>query len=117
MQESSTKMSTTFTAALAICGLSHAEAANFLGVHRDTVQAWSVGASSPPRGVWKMLSGLYSRIEIAAENACASLDLSRVESREVIHLCADSEEDPLPTGADAVAGAMAFLHAVAGARE
>lgn len=100
----------TFKSSLAICGLSQQQAADFLGVALQTVKHWSSGRNNPPQGVWEMLSDLYRRIEDAADHAAVELD--GVNPRQWGNIQADNGDDPLPSGADAVAGAMALLIAV-----
>lgn len=53
------------------CGLSHREAAAFLGVRLDTVNSWSSGRNPTPAGVIDELRGLYARIEDAAARTLA----------------------------------------------
>lgn len=102
---------TTFKSAIAICGLSQQQAADFLGVSLQTVKHWSSGRNNVPGGVWEMLSDLYVRIEQAADHAAVELDA--VDPRQWGSITADLGDDPLPDGADSAAGAMALLLAVA----
>lgn len=102
-------MRTTFSAAIAICGLSQQEAADYLDVRLDTVKSWSAGRNPPPEGAWQMLSDLYRRIEDAADYASAQIEPGLMDRRAMNNLQADSGTDPLPGGGDAVAGAMALL--------
>ena len=104
---------TTFRAAIQICGLSLSEAADFLGVRPDTAKSWSQGRNAPPPGVWEMLSALYQRIEAAADHASAELEPGLMDRKAMNNVTADDGADPLPGGADAVAGAMALLLAMA----
>lgn len=101
----------TFKSSLAICGLSQQQAAEFLGVALQTVKHWSSGRNNPPAGVWMMLADLYRRIEAVADNA--SVEIECVDPRQWGNIQADSGPDPLPHGADGVAGAMALLIAIA----
>ncbi|TKD17940.1 hypothetical protein FBT96_12410 [Rhodobacter capsulatus] len=105
-------MRTTFAAAIAICGLSQQEAADYLGVRIDTVKSWSSGRNPPPDGVWGMLADLYRRVENAADHASSQIEPDLMDKRAMNNLQADSGEDPLPGGAAAVAGAMALLLAI-----
>tara|TARA_R100001086_G_scaffold187482_1_gene105569 strand:- start:142 stop:462 length:321 start_codon:yes stop_codon:yes gene_type:complete len=102
---------TTFKSALAICGLSQQQAADYLDVSLQTVKHWSGGRNNVPEGVWVMLADLYQRIEAAADFAAVELD--RIDPRQWGNITADDGGDPLPGGADNVAGAMALLLAVA----
>lgn len=56
-----------------------------------------------------MLSDLYARIELAADFAAEVLETNAVDPRQWGHIEADFGPDPLPEGADGVAGAMALL--------
>lgn len=103
---------TTFKAALAICGLSQVEAADYLGSRIDTVKSWSQGRNAPPMGVWKDLADLYRRIENTADFAAGNLEPGLMAPRIANNIQADDGEDPLPGHADDVAGAMALLLAV-----
>ena len=100
----------TFKSALAICGLSQKQAADYLGVSLQTVKHWSSGRNNVPGGVWEMLSDLYTRIEDAADSASVKLD--DVDPRQWGNIQANHTADPLPGGADQVAGAMALLLAI-----
>lgn len=104
---------TTLKAAIAICGLSQQEAAEFLGVSIQSVKDWSRGRSAPPIGVWIMLSDLYTRIENAADFASSNLDPGLIARRAMNNIAADQGNDPLPGSGDMVAGAMALLLALA----
>lgn len=64
-------MTTLTTLLLDRCGLSHREAAAFLGVRLDTVNSWSSGRNPTPAGVVEELRGLYARIEQAAARMLA----------------------------------------------
>ncbi len=48
------------------CGLSHREAADFLGVRPDTVSSWASGRRATPDAVMADLRALYATIERAA---------------------------------------------------
>lgn len=103
-------MKTTFAAALQLCGLSQSEAAEFFDVRLDTVKSWSAGRNGVPDGVWQMLADLWRRIEDAADGASANPAIA--DTRATLHLESDDEEG-LPGGAAASAGAMALLLAIA----
>ncbi len=51
------------------CGLSHREAAEFLGVRLDTVKSWSSGRNPCPPGVIEALRSLYRSMDRAASEA------------------------------------------------
>lgn len=98
---------TTFSAAIRLCGLSHSEAAGFLGVRLDTVKSWSAGRNRVPIGVWQMLADLWRRIEEAADGH-AGMNDAIVSPRAPGSKAAD-DSGCLPGGADAAAGALALL--------
>lgn len=101
---------TTFAASLRLCGLSQGEAADFLGVRLDTVKSWSAGRNPVPEGVWTMLADLWRRIEDAIDNASTHEAIEDPRAR--MNIEAD-DENGLPGGAVAAAGAMALLIAIA----
>lgn len=105
-------MTTTFKSALAICGLSQPMAADYLDVSQDTIAGWSSGRSGPSEKSWTMLSDLYARIERAADHGASIIETSTVDPRQWGNIEADLGPDPLPEGADNVAGAMAMLLAL-----
>lgn len=107
---------TTFRHALMICGLTHAEAADFLGVRPDTIHSWSSGRRRVPPGVWEMLAGLYEQIQDAATGAADVMVRDGIDPRAWNKIEADlvgrsGETIPTP-GALAAAGAAALLMAV-----
>lgn len=103
---------TTFKASLGLCGLSQKEAAEYLGVSLDSVKGWCRGKTPPPRGVWDALSDLLARIEGAADNASSMIEPDLMDRAAMNNVEADAGENPLPSGADAVAGALALLLAI-----
>lgn len=50
---------TLFKSAIAICGMSQGEAADWLGVSPETVKSWCQGRRGVPDGVWDELAALY----------------------------------------------------------
>lgn len=107
---------TTFRHALMICGLSHAEAADFLGVRIDTIKSWSSGRRTVPTGAWQMLAELYEQIQDAADGAADVMVRDGIDPRAWNNVEADligrsGESIPTP-GALAAAGAAALLMAV-----
>lgn len=109
---------TTFAYALACCGLSRAEAAEYLQVSQASIEDWckpritKYGPASPPTGVWDKLAVLYRRIEAAADHAAGMLEPGLMDRLMMNNVAADDAEDPLPGGADLAAGAMALLLAI-----
>lgn len=104
----------TFKAAIALCGLSQAEAADFLQVGLDSIRSWCTGRRVPPVGMWKQLASLYRQIERAADDAADAMDLQGIDPRSFNNLEADIIGDELPMrGASAAAGAMALLMVLA----
>lgn len=103
---------TTFKSALAICGLSQIEAAEFLGVSLATVKSWGSGRNAPPLGVWGMLADLLGRLEEAADDVSTYLEPDIMDRRAMNNVQADDGPDPLPGGGADAAGAMALLIAI-----
>ncbi len=62
-------MPTAFSLLCQVCGLSHREAADFLGVRLDTVKSWSSGRNPTPAGALDDLVELAARIDMAADQA------------------------------------------------
>lgn len=103
----------TFKSAIAVCGLSQSEAAEFLGVSLDTVKSWCQERRQVPKGVWKMMAELFERVQDAADFAAEHMAENGIDPKAFENLDADNGPDPLPEGATRVAGAMALLMAVA----
>ena len=103
---------TTFKSSLGICGLSQQGAAVYLDVSLASVKDWCRGKSAPPLGVWQMMADLLRRIEAAADHTSAMIDIDEMDRRTMNGIDADSGDDPLPSGADSAAGAMALLMAI-----
>ena len=57
---------TIFSLLIDRCGLSHREAAEFLGVRPDTVSSWASGRRATPAAVMTELRALYATIERTA---------------------------------------------------
>jgi hypothetical protein len=84
---------TTFALLCDRCGLSHREAAAFLGVRLDTVKSWSAGRNPAPEGVLAQLRGLYARIAQAAEQAIQVIEDNEDHPDELeLGLAADDHE-------------------------
>ena len=103
---------TTFKSALAICGLSHQQAAEYLDISIQSVKVFSQGKRGAPIGVWALLAALYERIQDAADFASDRMAIGGIDPRAYGQIEADTGDDPLPEGSDSVAGAMALLMAV-----
>lgn len=103
---------TTFKAALGLCGLSQAEAAEYLGVSLGTIKKWSSGTGAPPFGVWVMVADLWAQILDAGESAAEKIDPENMDRGILNGVCADDPHDPLPRGADVAAGAVAVLSSI-----
>lgn len=100
---------TTFKAALAICGLSETDAADYLGVPLAQIEAWHGGAASPPRDIWGRLAVIYSRIEDAATYASDDLEPEMIEDGALRAPLRNRAIEALPGGAQTVASALALL--------
>lgn len=74
------------------CGLSLAEAADFLGVRLDTVKSWSAGRNPTPDGVIDELRELYEKIEIAARNLLTIIEESGGGVKIELGYAADDKE-------------------------
>lgn len=70
---------TQFALLAQVCGLSHREAADCLGVRIDTVKSWSAGRNPTPPGVLDQLSELARKIDRAADEA---LDLIKRQAKK-----------------------------------
>ncbi len=110
---------TTFKHTLALCGLSHTEAADYLtaecgNVSLQTVKDMARGKSFAGDDVTDAMARLWRRIEDVAEAnvdlICAMLDDS--DRRAFMNISADDSHDPLPGGASEAAGALALLYAM-----
>lgn len=103
----------TFKSSIGVCGLSQAEAADFLQVSIDTVKSWCSGRANPPLGVWQMLASLFEQIQDAADGAADVMDLEGIDPRAFNNIEADITGNELPTGGAArAAGAVALLMAI-----
>ncbi|MCB1447070.1 MAG: hypothetical protein KDJ87_15090 [Rhizobiaceae bacterium] len=103
----------TFKYAIAICGLSQSEAAEFLQVSIDTIKSWSSSRAHPPFGVWSQLASLWRQIEEACDGAASEIEIGRVDRVYFNNIEADIVGNELPfEGARKVAGAMALLIAL-----
>jgi DNA-binding transcriptional regulator YdaS (Cro superfamily) len=100
---------TTFKTAIAICGFSQSEAADFFGVSLDSVKSWCSGRRSVPDGVWKMLAELYAQIVDVSEDALDTLELEDLREAEVGAIAQQQLAESLPAPALRAAIAMALL--------
>lgn len=100
---------TTFEAAIAICGLSDVEAAEFLGVSPGVIAEWKSDATAPPHDIWGRLADLYARIEDAADTTAEALEPNEMDGPELNQIQAERGIEPLPGGAGRAAGALALL--------
>lgn len=100
---------TTFKSALAICGLSQAEAAAFLNVSLGSVKNWCRGKSAPSRDAWRTLAGLYAHIESVSNSTRLEMKTDLMGRRATNNIEANNGPDPLPGRGAAVAGARALL--------
>lgn len=93
-------MITLTTLLLDRCGLSHREAAAFLGVRLDTVHSWSSGRNPTPAGVVTELRGLYARIEEeAAQKLQAIRAVCAIEHVDAVDLAlADDDAEAQALG-------------------
>ena len=75
---------TTFKAALGLCGLSQADAADRLGVSLGSVKDWCRKKSDPPLGVWQDLAGLFAEIRSKADAAVVPEDKAAMNEGGVV---------------------------------
>lgn len=102
-----------FKAAIGACGLSHREAADYLGVSLDSVKSWSIGRVNPPMRVWVLLASLFEQIQLTAYEAAEVLDLDGVPAPAFNSTKAEIADSELPAeGARHAARAMALLSAI-----
>lgn len=105
-------MTQSFKYALSACGLSQAEAADYLSVNIDSIKHWSSDRRPVPSGVWSMLADLFERVQDAADFAAEHMAENGIHPAAMSNIDADEGGDPLPGGATKVAGAMALLMAI-----
>jgi hypothetical protein len=104
---------TTFALCLRLCNMSQAEAALFFDVRLDTIKSWSSGRNAAPVDVYRMLAGLWSQIEAAADNVADGLHVDLMDRRQMLNISADIIGDELPNeAARNMAGALALLMAL-----
>jgi len=103
----------TFKNARILCGLSRADAANFLGVSPETVKKWDQGKTRPPRGVWEMLAERMRAILDSADFAADHMFLEGIDPRAWANITATcGDPDALDAPGKQVAGALGLLMAV-----
>jgi len=61
-------MTTPLSLLCQLCGLSHREAAEYLGVSHDTVKAWSSGRNPTPKRALNQLADLSGKIDASAND-------------------------------------------------
>ena len=83
-------MTTTFSLLCHVCGLSHKEAASFLGVRRDTCKSWSAGRNAAPDGALDRLAKLTESINESAKQVVAGLPKEPTDME--LGIAADDEE-------------------------
>ena len=106
---------TTLAAALALCGLTPATAADWLDVDEARVRDWIAGRAPVPQSVFRMLGLLYGRMTDAAVAAAASATAGpRIASEHAVpeRAYVNDVDDPYPGHGEAMAGAMAVLIAL-----
>lgn len=103
-------MTTVFSAALGVCGLTGPVAAELLGYSLGSIKAWSSGATSPPIDAWKRLAGLYEQIVTVSEAALDEYELDDLDMKALNRVSVIATGEPLPVeGAQAAAVAMFVL--------
>lgn len=93
-----------FKAALGVCGLSIAEAAETLGLSESLVKQYSAGNRQPPDPVWAALAALYDQIVEVSEHALDTFERDEITPEGVQAIAIHEHGSPLPAAAlDAVA--------------
>lgn len=100
---------TPFRAALLVCGLDQAEAAEKLGVSEITVNAWSRGVRTPSFEAWNVLASGFAAVDAAAEALRYQIAPSLMDRKDVASVTVDA--DLAGSGADIAAG-IGILRAV-----
>lgn len=100
---------TMFKSALALCGLSQAQAAEFFGVRLDTVKSWTSGRKNPPIDAWRMLADLYGKVVNVSEDALDTLDTDDLTRESINSFALQYDGERLPEHAETVAAAMFLL--------
>lgn len=104
----------TFKTACLVCGFTHSEAAEFLGVNpKGDFRLWIQGKRMPPDNVWLLLSDRFAQIEDAADHATHVFDMDGIHAGAWFNVQANFDpNDPLPKGAAKIAGTMGLLRAI-----
>lgn len=93
-----------FKSALGICGLSIADAADFLGLSESLVKQYSAGNRQPPDAVWAALATLYDQIVEISEHTLDTFEREEITPEGVQAIAIHEHGSPLPKPAlDAVA--------------
>lgn len=109
----------TLKAALSLCGLSHAEAAEYLSLElgriitKNTIDDMARGKTRLNIDILEALAGLFARIEEVADNAADMLEPGLIAPENLNGIQVDDGADPLPDGSDDIAGALALFFALA----
>ena len=99
-----------FKAALGVCGLSQADAAEYLGVSISTIKQWSRGRNRVSGDAWQDLAELHRQITETADKSFRVLYYENVERQELTQFAAISGD--LPGNAPSTAGAIAIIKAI-----
>ena len=93
-----------FKSALGTCGLSIADAAEFLGLSESLVKQYSAGNRQPPQAVWSALAILYDQIVEISEHSLDTFERGEISPGAVQQIAIEEHGSPLPKPAlDAVA--------------
>lgn len=93
-----------FKSALGICGLSIADAAEFLGLSESLVKQYSAGNRTPPASVFAALAALYDQICEVSEHCLDTFERDEITPEGVQAIAIHEHGSPLPKPAlDAVA--------------
>lgn len=102
-----------FKAALGICGLSIADAADFLGLSESLVKQYSAGNRQPPEAVWAALASLYGQIVEVSEHTLDVFERDEITPEGVQAIATREHGSPLPRPAlDAVAAMFVLTRTI-----
>ncbi|GHC79252.1 helix-turn-helix domain-containing protein [Limoniibacter endophyticus] len=103
---------TSFKTAIAICGLSQKEAAEFFDVSHETVASWCKGRRAVSNGVWNMLAELYEQIQDAADMAADHMAENGILPDALLSIEAETRGNDIPQPAAKAAGVAGLLMAI-----
>jgi len=88
-----------FKAALGLCGMSIAEASEFLGVSEPMLKHYSAGTRQPPHEVLAMLARLFDQIVEVSEHSLDVFERDEITPDAVQTIAIREHGSPLPAPA------------------